>query len=194
VHFGKNGCLWTDSIIRGAVDIWQLDTSTKKQAVVNADEAILSVCIEDDASGLIALTYSYDNHLTLYRMNRIQKTKVSWKCRDYGGSRQVATSGDRIFLPLSLKNQIIVYTKAGLTELIMLLKDFSSPNYVVPYDDNSLIVSGEGGVGKFPVSKVSESLWVTRVEGTRGVCVDDTGLIYVAKNTTKAILILSSSG
>jgi len=77
----------------------------------------------------------------------------------------------------------------------MSLEILEKPCYITDntkHQEGTVIVSGASGVGKFPIRHgFSQPAWFQRTEYARGICVDDKGLIYLAKCQPSMICMLS---
>jgi len=154
---------------------------------------IVSMCMDSSDTNVILITLNAD---VIVWNTRTKKPQHRWKCPGLAGwcKAQVAFISTRIFVTHPQKESVIVYTMTGSESLTISLQTFSSPSYLANYDDDSLIISGVGKVGRFPVCAVSKPQWVRNIWDTTGVCVDKTGLIYVGTWSEKTIFILSGSG
>ena len=140
----------------------------------------------------IAIIFTWENRLILYDLRTGEMIRA-WCCPDPDCTMLAVITG-RIFLACPEQDKILIYDKTGGRDNDLSLRGIELPDFLTDYDGETLIITGDGRIGRFPICEVSEPLWIQDMEGVYSVCVDDTGLIYVPMDLVKVVHVLSSSG
>jgi len=135
------------------------------------------------------------SQLTLYDL---PSWNVKWKLDNAPDTWDgVTILGDLVIVTDQNRSKVVSYSlpTGGLVHR-MDLSNFSRPQYLCPYDDDSIIMtsSAEARVGRFPVhGGTCQPSWCTPIRNPQGVCVHDT-LIYVGEFGSHNIHIITGSG
>jgi len=167
--------------------------SSGRHLTLNMKQAPISVCMDLEYGYVI----SQDNCIRKFDLSD-GKTIGEWPVpMNQPFHHQMAVINGKIYYCNVNNNEIIILPTSeeyGHKES-MVLGDVERPAYIadnMKHQKGTVIVSGASGVGKFPIMHgFSNPKWFTRVENARGVCVDDMGLIYVAKCSPSMICMLS---
>jgi len=160
----------------------------------SVEQAPISVCMD----GEYGYAVSKDNYIRKFNVGS-GETIHKWPVPNNSPyHHQMTVIDGKIYYCNVNTNEIIIFptsNESTLEESRMSLEILEKPCYIADntkHHEETVIVSGASGVGKFPIAHgFSHPEWFTRVEHAKGICVDDGGLIYVAKCQPTMICMLS---
>ena len=190
VHF--NGCnLFTTR--HNGMEWWSSTLSYMSivQEITSEEHGLVkSSGSDDEKTGYVVTT---TNTIVRYSMEKGQWWE-EWKTPENGSCHgQLFAKSGKVWLADPKGNTIIIYDKTGNDiHLTMQIEKLNWPTFMAYYDDESIIVSGKDAIGRFPVVEKSEPLWMEKIPGSAGVCVDNRGRVYLGVNNSKSIYVLNA--
>jgi len=213
--YGINSmCVWTGdakhhNVRKGKTTGRNFGTDAVQDCEIGDDDMVQSIAVEADPSKSLKMVVYMkrtciivaaedqegpNQTKSLGKSSARQRQYFRWNCPDLDDCtpKLIIVSGKILITHLTM-NAILCYDKTGKCLFRRDLSKGFNPRGLVKYGDTSIIVTGDGGVGKLTYPEF-EPVWHTRLKGATGVCVDDQGLIYVGAWSEKKIFILTSSG
>jgi len=161
-----------------------------QETTCSPDGVPISVCM-DGEYGYAIFRDNYIRKFNLVSGETIHSWAVPMNAPIH---HQIAVISGRIYYCNVNNNEIIIFPtseESALKVSVMSLGDVEKPAFIADntkHHKETIIVGGAAGLGKYPIRHgFCEPKWFTRVEHARGICVDDRGLIYVARHNVPEI-------
>ena len=167
---------------------------TQDESWIDIGQTPMSVCM-DDEYGYALFKDGYIRKFDLSYGKILHKWPVPMNAPI---QHQMTVIDGNIYYCNVNNSEIIIFPackESSQMESIMSLGTLEKPAYIsdnTKHQEETVIISGASGVGKFPVRHgFSQPEWFTTIKHARGICVDGRGLVYVAKCEPSAIYLLS---